>query len=887
MSVKYPTLTELPSSKDYIEEFGGLNRNLRISPNEFADMCNLTTDEYPVLSTRKGVDDTKTNGSTCGILVGNDFKATCHIKSVKKKVLTTDDFVDEEKVGKIYYSTKYTYAPVIPSTWCMYVEENGAYKLTGDHSFVPGRKYYLKKGSSYIEVSPKAEGYYVKDGSVQVETTDTTVQNGVEYLWRYKAFVEVYGSQNPGEEGYYPQDTIPDPAKTYGKTEYEVWVLDSGTNPKELAAYELVDGVYKSTEDTTVQQGKTYFKSVFVVRYKLTYYPKSDGLYEEKWSGQLELSCGGNRIGFGADEGILNTAANPRDIIPMGANLIVFPDMKYVNTKSGMKFVPEEATWAFQDSGDIQWKATSVNGATATAPVYSTLMCRTDEDGKQLDFAFEFDATTNPSYLEDMSDEDRSKVQGSINNKYVLDKSTGAAYYWIPSTRMWMTATTYISLADKYARDFGISIFENIHDGDGIRIEGLDVSYADSGVEAIKKVFDITDFNPKGILKAPVKVKKVVGEGAKFQIVLDIKTTFPGAANGANYKGCLTYKNYIPKMDFVIENKNRLWGCRYGLNNEGEFVNEIYASKLGDFKSWESFSGVSTDSYAVSVGTDGPFTGAISYLGRPMFFKENCIHTIYGEYPAQYQMMNTECRGVQEGCGASLTIIDGVLYYKSPGGVSAYTGSMPIEIGENLNEKQNKYINAVGYGFKGKYYLAMNIMGRYLLYQYLYVFDIARGIWCKENTESPIVRMCSRGSDDYLTTLEAYGTTHVTSEGNLFVENGLVEGSRYKDDSGDFTKNVEWYAETGDMGLSSNQKKYISRIDVRMSLDVGSKARIFVQYDSSGKWEQVGVLTNTDLAVVSLPIKIKRCDHFRLRFEGKGQAKIYSLSKTLREGSVK
>ena len=64
----------------------------------------------------------------------------------------------------------------------------------------------------------------------------------------------------------------------------------------------------------------------------------------------------------------------------------------------------------------------------------------------------------------------------------------------------------------------------------------------------------------------------------------------------------------VPEMDFVIESGNRLWGCKYGVV-DGKAVNEIYASKLGDFKNWNCYAGRSTDSYVATRGSDGPFTG--------------------------------------------------------------------------------------------------------------------------------------------------------------------------------------------------------------------------------------------------------------------------------------
>ena len=49
----YPTLTEQPTSRDFIDNFGGYNHNIRIGENEFYDMKNLTSTNYPVLSTRE------------------------------------------------------------------------------------------------------------------------------------------------------------------------------------------------------------------------------------------------------------------------------------------------------------------------------------------------------------------------------------------------------------------------------------------------------------------------------------------------------------------------------------------------------------------------------------------------------------------------------------------------------------------------------------------------------------------------------------------------------------------------------------------------------------------------------------------------------------------
>ena len=61
------------------------------------------------------------------------------------------------------------------------------------------------------------------------------------------------------------------------------------------------------------------------------------------------------------------------------------------------------------------------------------------------------------------------------------------------------------------------------------------------------------------------------------------------------HEGAIKIERRMPKLDFIIESNNRLWGCRYGTSIDGKIVNEIYASKLGDFRNWNCFMGISTD----------------------------------------------------------------------------------------------------------------------------------------------------------------------------------------------------------------------------------------------------------------------------------------------------
>jgi hypothetical protein len=323
----------------------------------------------------------------------------------------------------------------------------------------------------------------------------------------------------------------------------------------------------------------------------------------------------------------------------------------------------------------------------------------------------------------------------------------------------------------------------------------------------------------------------------------------------------ITVSRKMPNMDFIIESENRLWGCRYGEALNGEIVNEIYASKLGDFKNWNCFMGISTDSYAATVGTDGQFTGAITHLGYPLFFKENCVHKIYGNYPANYQIQTTACRGVQKGCERSLAIVNETLYYKARSAICSFDGSLPVEMSSALGEMT--YGKAVAGTLGNKYYISMqDVNGQY----HLFVYDTLKGMWHRED-DTQVVDFCNCRGDLYF--IDYADNQIKTVRGTGITENA----------------SIKWKAITGVIGTDSPDKKYISRMDVRMSLEVGARVGFYAEYDSSGEWEHLFTMTGTKLGSFAVPIRPKRCDHLRLKIDGIGDAKIYSICKTVEQGS--
>ena len=415
--------------------------------------------------------------------------------------------------------------------------------------------------------------------------------------------------------------------------------------------------------------------------------------------------------------------------------------------------------------------------------------------------------------------------------------------YWIdtsstPHTLKQYSATSgmWVSIATTYIKISAAGIGAAFEQYDGVTISGI-------------KNANLQDLNGTMAIWA---------KGDDYIVVVGIldAVTTQAAADGA-----IKVERRMPNMDFIIESENRLWGCRYGTALNGEVVNEIYASKLGDFKNWNCFMSLSTDSYAASCGTDGQFTGAITHMGYPLFFKENCVHKVYGNYPANFQIQTTACRGVQKGCHSSLAIVNETLFYKARTGICAFDGSLPTEASYALGNEA--YSDAVGGAHGNKYYVSMkDIKGIW----HLFVYDTAKSMWHKEDNLHASA-FCSCRGEMYC--IDADGQNIITMLGSG------------EEDTGE----VKWMVETGELGISSPDMKYISRITVRMAMDMGAKADIYAQYDMSDEWVHVCTIFGTDLRSFSIPIRPRRCDYMKLRIVGEGMAKIYSYTKTIEQGS--
>ena len=414
-----------------------------------------------------------------------------------------------------------------------------------------------------------------------------------------------------------------------------------------------------------------------------------------------------------------------------------------------------------------------------------------------------------------------------VNGQYWLDVSStpNAMKMYSSTSQMWVSVPT------SYVKISATGIDEHFELYDGVKISGCTAA-------------GTSDLNNTMV---------IWGKGENYITVIGV------IDHVVTQTDAIKIDREIPTMEFITESENRLWGCHYGII-EGKPVNEIYACKLGDAKNWNCFMGIASDSYAVSLGSDGVFTGAITHRGYPLFFKENCIHKIYGNLPSNYQVLTTNCRGVQKGSEKSLAIVNEVLFYKSATDVCAFDGSLPTSVSDNLGNV--RYSEAAAGTLDGKYYISMKDASDEWN---LFVFDTLKNMWHREdNTHAK--GFCTLDTDLYF----------VTDKNVIMTTTGTGDS---KEDR------IKWFAETGSIGYSYPDNKYLSRLNVRMNLNIDSSVAFYIQYDSFGEWERKWSMNGVGTKSFTIPIIPKRCDHFRMRFEGEGDCKIFSITKMLEIGS--
>ncbi len=361
--------------------------------------------------------------------------------------------------------------------------------------------------------------------------------------------------------------------------------------------------------------------------------------------------------------------------------------------------------------------------------------------------------------------------------------------------------------------------------------------------------------------------------------VFDDSIVLSGVLREAGTATDVTLSKLIPYMDYTVEHNNRLWGCRYGVSHDGEFVNEIYASKPGNPEEWYCYNGISTDSYTASLGCSGEFTGAAKVGNEVVFFKENYLIRVMGDSPSDFTVSTIPGRGAEKGQYRSIVNLGERLFYKGTDGITVYDGTLPFIISER--DAFTGYYDSVAASYKGKYYIVLTSpRGE----RALYIYDTENALWHREddrfNTRAMFLKdgnlfHLGEGKDGNYT-LFAHSYKGLTAANKAVPLLGEVAFTPEPE------KPADWYCETGKLcrNITSYNKKIRS---VRFSVTLGeaSFVKISVKTDSSEEFREIFYLDKKTDGIFSTAVPIVPCKFFTLKFEGRGDFILHSFEGTV------
>ena len=317
----------------------------------------------------------------------------------------------------------------------------------------------------------------------------------------------------------------------------------------------------------------------------------------------------------------------------------------------------------------------------------------------------------------------------------------------------------------------------------------------------------------------------------------------------ASEAGEIQIERRIPDLDFICESNNRLYGCS---NAE----RTIYVSAFGDPTNFFVEEGIATDSYAVAVGSEGDFTGCCKYASSVLFWKENKLHKLLGDFPTEYALYDSNIEGLQKGSHKSLQTINDVLYYLGIHGVYAYAGGAPQLLSDNFGEKL--FANGVAGHDGDTYYLSAKEGD----VSHLLVYETKTGLWMREDATNAI-DFARIGVDLYM----------LDDKGHVWRIDGKENDSE-----------VEWMAHFAPFYETLEGRKHFKKVRVRVELPRSSWVKAAMRYDG-GVWQETGKMLGKEADTVTFQLPVRRCDTFEVRLIGKGHCTLKGLMLEYRLGS--
>ncbi|MBR2415011.1 MAG: hypothetical protein IKB13_10970 [Clostridia bacterium] len=336
----------------------------------------------------------------------------------------------------------------------------------------------------------------------------------------------------------------------------------------------------------------------------------------------------------------------------------------------------------------------------------------------------------------------------------------------------------------------------------------------------------------------------------------------------------------FPAIDHAVVCGNRVWGCRYGENADGEHINEIFCSALGDPLTWNRFGTGADDCYTVSVGAPGVFTGAAVLYDDVVFFKENSVFCVSGTQPSDYRVAHNEGRGVRAGCERSIARLGSSVVYCGTDGVYRTNGIYTVRLCDGFPPTALE--QAVGGVIGEKYYLAAH---RQNGEKCMFVFTAGRDTYhCEDNginvqhfvTQRNSLYMLCIPSTTLIAGISLYWMMICVSDVNApdkYTNCLLTEGTQESDYGYAPETDIRWHALTNELDCGTLKTKCIREVAVRFELGDASLFCVELRTDR-GERRQLGRFTGKGLRRRVLHANVLPCETLQLYFYGHGACTI-------------
>lgn len=867
-----PELSNIIQSKVTIDIFGGVNKREDCKGNEFIDMKNMSSDNYPCISPRKKRYE-------------SDFSWYLINKIAETRASKTNLYLD-----LAYTSVSTPYMMVIFHTKIINDEcmDNDTIKFIIQNY----KDKYIKLGENYHLIR-------------KMELTTTNLGNWTGILAMYfdnsNSSKIISGFQNPPPNNLYNL-YIKDSEKNYVKIPY-VDKINALTNETRMVYvnncfYWLKNGcinyslylndikavcTYQDVSNARLSVSDVYLEKI---KFLFNACKNSGEKLKITVDGQITLEC--NDVGekeivfsYGTFEvgreytlsietnndvsdvtiGTLTDECDgDTDLIVGGNKIISIPSMYAYDTKySTEERLSDKAEFCLdngnsnnitikrvvEDDGAVTWRFT-VNTVKSANFWRRTVV--DEETGKTIKKGYELNEevvyTAEKSFIYFYSS-DKEEIK-ALPNQY--KRSDG-----LPDSEIKVTEIA----ANKITFEMSLGKIDYVNE-DNVYASGLDYK--------LRKCFSKEE--------TPLENSK---DEEKETTVRTVSSKFLGYE--PSYDSIIGYvaNGEMDKLPFNIKfacaSDNRLFAC----NQEGDRIFISAIGRIHDFVNEENGTMSADD---IGVLSEGNFTGIVSFNHNVYFFKEKCVHKLYGTYSEDWQLVEYHINGVQENAERSIVVYDNFVIYKGTDAFYMYDGSTAINISEKLGDilDISSLKCCFAGGFKNKYYAYCEVATNDKTVYTTYVYDIERSLWHIEenNSEKGFVSMCSTSRGLLALEVEKNEDIDIMRVINI---SGMVLDRSYEEN--DFL----WSATTGDLLTDLPDNKYFTKLQLRLWVDDNSWLGIDIKYDND-EWEKIGDnITATNKGSIVFPIIPRRCDHLALRFNGKGNAKIFSITETIEEAS--